>query len=203
MLWRRSGWSDLIILDLALPRLDGFGFLERLRGEAETRAIPVIVLTAYKYEENRVRSLELGAVEFVPKPFSPRKLVADVGMILGAGKKRVLVVDDDEGVRNLLAKLLEAEGCVIDTAADGPSGVAKALAYDYDLILMDNRMPGCRADEATERIMAEKPGQRIVIVTASPVDESVHQALQQGALACLSKPFDIEDVARMAREWLG
>ncbi len=78
---------DLIILDLALPRLDGFGFLKRLRGEAETRDIPVIVLTAYKYEENRIRSLELGAVEFVPKPFSLRELVADVGRILGAVKR--------------------------------------------------------------------------------------------------------------------
>ena len=77
---------DLIILDLALPRLDGFGFLERLRSEAETRAIPVIVLTVYRHEENRTRSLELGAVEFVPKPFSLRKLVADVGRILGVMK---------------------------------------------------------------------------------------------------------------------
>jgi len=75
---------DLIILDLALPRLDGFGFLERLKSEAETRAIPVIVLTAYSYEENRRKSLELGAVEFVPKPFSPRQLVAEVRKILGA-----------------------------------------------------------------------------------------------------------------------
>ena len=193
---------DLIILDLALPRLDGFGFLERLRGEAETKAIPVIVLTAYRYEENRTKSLELGAVEFVPKPFSPRKLVADVGRVLGVRRSRVLVVDDDEGVRDLLAKLLEAEGCVVDTADDGPRGVDKALAYDYDLILMDNRMPGCRADEATRRIMAGKPGQRIVIVTGSTVDTSVRQALQKGALACLSKPFNIDDVARMAREWL-
>ena len=70
---------DLIILDLVMPRLDGFGFLERLKSEAETSAIPVIVLTVYKYEENRSRSLELGAVGFVPKPFSLRELVTRVG----------------------------------------------------------------------------------------------------------------------------
>jgi len=79
---------DLIILDLGLPKMDGFGVLERLKGDAETSVIPVIVLTAYKYEENRARSFELGAVGFVPKPFSPRKLVAEVGKILGAEKSR-------------------------------------------------------------------------------------------------------------------
>ena len=69
---------DLIILDLVMPRLDGFGLLERLKSEAETRAIPVIVLTAYNCEENRSRSLELGAVGFVSKPFSLRKLAMKV-----------------------------------------------------------------------------------------------------------------------------
>ncbi|MEA3459867.1 MAG: response regulator [Chloroflexota bacterium] len=75
---------DLIILDLAMPRLNGFGFLERLRSEAETKAIPVIVLTAYDSEENRTRSFELGAVEFVPKPFGLRELIADVGRALNS-----------------------------------------------------------------------------------------------------------------------
>ncbi len=193
---------DLIILDLTMPRMDGFGFLEEIRNNGRANAVPVIVLTAYGYESNRARSLELGAVEFMTKPFSPRQLVAEVWKILGAKRKRVLVIDDDASVRDLLAGLLEAEGCVVDTAEDGPGGVEKALAGDYDLIFMDSRIPGCEADEATERIIAEKLKQRIVITTASPNDESVHRALESGALAWVSKPFGIEDVRRIKREWL-
>jgi len=83
----KSECPDLIILDLALPRLDGFGFLKQLRSEAETKDIPVIVLTAYKYGENRARSFELGVVGFVSKPFSPRGLVAEVREILGNEKE--------------------------------------------------------------------------------------------------------------------
>ena len=120
----------------------------------------------------------------------------------GGKKKGVLVVDDDASVRDLLAGLLEAEGCLVDTAEDGPGGVEKALAGDYDLIFMDSRIPGCRAEEATERIIAEKLRQRIVITTASSDDESVHRALECGALACVSKPFAIEDVRRIKRELL-
>jgi CheY-like chemotaxis protein len=196
---------DLIILDLAMPRMDGFGFLEEIRGNgsADSISAPVIVLTAYGFERNRARSLELGAVEFVTKPFSPRQLVAEVWKVLCGKKKRVLVIDDEAPVRDLLAGLLEAEGCVVDTAEDGPGGVEKALAGDYDLIFMDSKMPGCGADEATERIIAEKLGQRIVITTTSPGDEGVDRALDCGALAWVCKPFGIEDVRRVKREWLG
>ena len=194
---------DLIILDLTMPRMDGFGFLEGIRSNgSETSAIPVIVLTAYGYEMNRARSLELGAVEFMAKPFSPRQLVGEVWKALRGKKRRVLVIDSEASVRDLLAGLLEAEGCVVDTAEDGPGGVEKALAGDYDLIFMDSKTPGGGADEATERILAEKLRQRIVITTASPDDETVDRALERGALGYVSKPFGIEDVRKIKREWL-
>jgi two-component system alkaline phosphatase synthesis response regulator PhoP len=77
---------DLIILDLAMPRMNGFGLLEQMRCEVGGSAVPVIVLTAYSYESNRARCLELGAVQFLPKPFSPRQLVTEIGRILGANK---------------------------------------------------------------------------------------------------------------------
>ena len=73
---------DLIILDLTMPRMGGFGFLEEMRSNGGDSAVPVIVLTAYGFESNRARSLELGAVEFMTKPFSPRQLVGEVWKIL-------------------------------------------------------------------------------------------------------------------------
>ena len=75
---------DLIILDLTMPRMGGFGFLEEMRSndKANSVPVPVIVLTAYGFESNRAKSLELGAVEFMTKPFSPRQLVAEVWKVL-------------------------------------------------------------------------------------------------------------------------
>jgi DNA-binding response OmpR family regulator len=67
---------DLVLLDLMLPRVDGFEVLRRAR-EAGNRA-PVLVLTARGREEDRVRGLDLGADDYVVKPFSPRELLARV-----------------------------------------------------------------------------------------------------------------------------
>ncbi len=74
----RSASPDLILLDLMLPELDGLEVCKLLRRDAKTSAIPIIMLSARAGEMDRVLGLELGAVDYVPKPFSPRELVLRV-----------------------------------------------------------------------------------------------------------------------------
>ncbi|HEY8470043.1 MAG TPA: response regulator transcription factor [Longimicrobiales bacterium] len=73
---------DLIILDLMLPGFSGYDVLAELRRRSTTAEVPVIVLTARRDEPDRVRGLELGADDYVTKPFSPRELVLRVGAVL-------------------------------------------------------------------------------------------------------------------------
>ena len=74
---------DVIILDLNLPGLDGYGVLSQLRSRPATRGIPVMVLTAKGDEDNEVRVFELGANDFVTKPFRARSLTARLEAVLG------------------------------------------------------------------------------------------------------------------------
>ncbi len=74
---------DVIILDLNLPGLDGYGVLAQLRSRPATREIPVMVLTAKGDEDNEVRVFELGADDFVTKPFRARSLTARLEAVLG------------------------------------------------------------------------------------------------------------------------
>jgi DNA-binding response OmpR family regulator len=78
----RSHPTDLIVLDLMLPGLDGLLVCQALRGEATTAHVPIIMLTARGDEADRVTGLELGADDYVTKPFSPKELVARVGALL-------------------------------------------------------------------------------------------------------------------------
>ena len=73
---------DLIILDLMLPGLDGMMVCQALRQDPRTAAVPVLMLTARGEESDKVRGLELGADDYVVKPFSPKELVARIGALL-------------------------------------------------------------------------------------------------------------------------
>jgi DNA-binding response OmpR family regulator len=74
---------DIIVLDLNLPGLDGFGVLTHLRSRPATSEIPVVVLTAHGDEESEVRVFELGADDFLSKPFRARTLSARLQAVLG------------------------------------------------------------------------------------------------------------------------
>ena len=94
----RDGEPDLVVLDVMMPDLDGFETLARIR---EVSAVPVIMLTVKADEEDRIRGLDLGADDYVTKPFSPRELSSRIRAVLrraepakpGVGEP--LVIDDD------------------------------------------------------------------------------------------------------------
>lgn len=75
----RAAPPDLIVLDLMLPHVDGLTVCRTLRAESD---VPIIMLTARTTEEDRLEGLDLGADDYVPKPFSPRELVARVRAVL-------------------------------------------------------------------------------------------------------------------------
>ena len=82
----RARAYQLIVLDLMLPGLPGLELCRRLRREPDTAAVPIIMLTARTSEADRVVGLELGADDYVTKPFSPRELVARVRAVLRRGR---------------------------------------------------------------------------------------------------------------------
>ncbi|MBI3595158.1 MAG: response regulator transcription factor [Nitrospirae bacterium] len=73
---------DLLILDLMLPGMDGLEICKKLRGKTETASVPILMLTAKGEEFDKVLGLELGADDYLTKPFSPRELVARVKSLL-------------------------------------------------------------------------------------------------------------------------
>jgi len=94
----RDSMPDLVLLDVMLPDMDGFEVLKLIR---EISAVPVIMLTAKGEEDDRVHGLELGADDYITKPFSPRELVSRVRAVLrrtevlsGMGSRDLIEVDD-------------------------------------------------------------------------------------------------------------
>lgn len=75
---------DLILLDLMLPDLDGFGVCEILRRDPLSATIPIIIVSAWASTDSRNLGLELGALDYLTKPFSPKELVSRVNQLLHA-----------------------------------------------------------------------------------------------------------------------
>ena len=83
----RAKMPDLIVLDLMLPGVDGLEVCRRLKSDAKTRGIPIVMLTAKGSEADVVAGLELGASDYVTKPFSPRVLTARIRAVLRRGDR--------------------------------------------------------------------------------------------------------------------
>jgi Tfp pilus assembly pilus retraction ATPase PilT/CheY-like chemotaxis protein len=82
------GAPDVVLLDLNIPQLDGFGVLNHIRNRAQTSDLPVIVLTARGDEESEVRALQMGATDFLTKPFRPRALSARLQSLVNQKRLR-------------------------------------------------------------------------------------------------------------------
>ena len=78
----RAGLPDLVVLDLMLPELDGVMVCQAMRQDPRTAAVPIIMVTARADEADRIAGLELGADDYVTKPFSPKELTARVSALL-------------------------------------------------------------------------------------------------------------------------
>ncbi len=100
---------DLIILDLMLPDIDGFELCKNLRKDVKCSSIPIIMLTARAEESDRILGLELGADDYVVKPFSPRELVARIKAVIRREERK----HDSKIIRigNFLEMDLERYSC--------------------------------------------------------------------------------------------
>jgi two-component system, OmpR family, alkaline phosphatase synthesis response regulator PhoP len=79
---------DLILLDLMLPGMDGLEVCKTLKGDTKTSSIPIIMLTAKSQESDKIVGLELGADDYITKPFSPRELIARIKAVLRRVKEK-------------------------------------------------------------------------------------------------------------------
>jgi two-component system response regulator HydG len=113
---------------------------------------------------------------------------------------RVLVVDDEANMRRTLADILRNEGYEVTTAATGEEAVQRCSEAAYDIVLMDVRMPGIDGVEAFRRIRRHQEGVRVILMSAYGLEELKQAALDEGAIAFLTKPLDLDQAVRLISE---
>ena len=114
--------------------------------------------------------------------------------------RRALVVDDDLFMARTLADLLRLKGWTVATAHTGEDAVDAATAEDFDVVLMDIRMPGMDGVDAFRAMRAARPDVRVVLMTAYAAQDRIQEAERQGVRACIQKPFVVDQVTGLLNE---
>ena len=113
---------------------------------------------------------------------------------------RILVVDDEEIVRESLSGWLEKDGYTVATAPDGPSALARVEAERWSILLVDMKMPGMDGLQVLERVKEIQRDTTVVIMTAYATVDTAVSAMKLGAYDYLVKPFDPEELSLMVQK---
>ncbi len=112
----------------------------------------------------------------------------------------VLIVDDNRDLAEGLADGLEEEGYMVKTAPSAEDGIRHCQEADFDLVLMDVKLPGIDGIGGLIEILNLKPETRVVVMSGYKVETLLDEATRRGALAVLQKPFSMEQVLELIRE---
>jgi two-component system NtrC family sensor kinase len=155
-----------------------------------------------------------GATFIVDLPASPAPIEAPsktnvkqpitAGSGEGAGKK-VLVIDDEEPILEMLKETLSQEGYEVHTASDGESGLRRLNQISYDLTLCDWKMPGLNGQEVYERVRTSNPAvsDRMIFITGDVISPKTQAFLEKSKRRCLSKPFSLQEFRDAVRAGSG
>jgi excisionase family DNA binding protein len=121
----------------------------------------------------------------------------------GAARPRVLVVDDEASIRDLLAKTLALAEYDVDVAPDGRSALDRMRMYPYDLLIADLKMPGMDGLTVIREAKRYRTDLPVIIITGFSTESSAIEALNLGVAGYLTKPFRVPQVLAAAAKALG
>lgn len=201
---RRPG---AVLLDLMMPRLGGLDALKRIR--AFDPSILVVVVTGFLEPDIHRQALALGAAAVLTKPIAADDLLAALGRPREASTAsaapasppvaapptasagRVLVVDDEPEVREMLTEFLTLAGYAARAAEDGASAIRAVEEEAPDAILLDIEMPRLGGVETLTAIRAIDPDIKVIMVSGTTSVDLARSALAHGAFDYVVKPVDM------------
>jgi putative two-component system response regulator len=142
---------DLVISDVEMPNMDGFSLCRRIKENSETRAIPVVILSALDSDRDIDRGFEAGAAAYVSKSKAKNELKETIRKVMKDftfhRDRLILVVDDSKTIRALVKSGLEKVGYQVLTAEDGKNALELMRLRPPDLVLSDIDMPRMNGTE--------------------------------------------------------
>ncbi|HEY4640022.1 MAG TPA: response regulator, partial [Thermoanaerobaculia bacterium] len=183
-----------VTLDLVLPGIDGWEVLKTLKSDADTRDIPVVIISRV---DERDLGVALGADDYFVKPVDRDRLLNRVRQLTTAdqSKTRLLLIDDDTSLHELLDDELTRLGYTIESAFNGETGFAAAKENAPDVIILDLMMPGMSGFEVAGLLKDNPSTARIpiLVLTSKEISADDRRELQSKVAACVQKGKSARD----------
>jgi len=192
----------LVLTDVVMPNLSGRELANRLAKRCP--GIKVLFMSGYTDDAIVHHGVLEQGTEFIQKPFSPSQLALKVREMLAAAhhKARILIADDEAGVRSFLRAALEDGGYEAIEAADGEQALKEVRAGQVDLVLMDLVMPQQEGIETIRILRHEMPGIGIIAISGAFGGQYLDIARLLGAQAVLTKPVSADTLLAKVAEVL-
>jgi CheY-like chemotaxis protein len=192
---------QLIVLDIQLPKLDGWQVLTELKASPWTREVPVVIVTV---TEDRHPTSGLGVQEFFVKPIDHEDFLRRL-RAFRPGASRILLAEDDEATRKLLADMLRAEGATVTEADNGRAALERLEEEVPDLIVLDLMMPELDGFAVVEQVRDRADLSRlpVLVVTSKDITAEDRRRLNGRIHALLQKQRLTPEKLRQHLEALG
>jgi diguanylate cyclase (GGDEF)-like protein len=115
-------------------------------------------------------------------------------------KANILVIDDEENIRELLRELLEDENFSVSTASSGEEGIEIAKERAFDVVITDLKMPGMSGIEVIRKFKEKNSNTTVIVITGYPTIESAVEAMKEGAYDYILKPFNLDHIKLVVRK---
>ncbi len=186
----REHLPDLITLDLLMPGLDGWEVLRRLRREEALRELPVIIVSVAGSEN---RGGVLGEVDILDKPIDTPELSRVLRRNLAPANGKVLIVDDSDDDRELIATYVKRTNSRIELARNGLEALKKLETFEPDLVILDLMMPVMGGAQFLEKLREDPRYDHlpVIVVTGARMGEDDFDRISRRVEAVLEKGGDL------------
>jgi len=221
---------DLVLLDLVMPKMDGFEVIKELRTGAYDPDIRIIVFSNLSQREDKERAMDLGANGFITKSdYTPSQLVEEVRRLLNqyqeqkrnearlenpqngtadvdTDRKRILIIEDEEVFIEMFSEKLKQEGFDVVAARNGAWGIKEAQAGNYDLYILDVSMPVMDGEEILVKLRQDEKTKNVpaIMMSASSQAEKLGDLKDLGVVEFIMKTqITPSALANKVKETLG
>lgn len=202
---------DLVISDVEMPRLDGYGLCQRVKEHPQWAQTPFVICSSLAQGRDVVRAFESGTDDYLIKPIHEDELLSRVSELLASieqgGREHILVVDDSRIIRNLIRGGLSKQGFEVTTAEDGQDALDKIAGMDTtpSVIISDFEMPRMGGFDLGMALRNDERTRFVPLIMMSARDDTRNRKLMKaaGAMGFLGKPFEPDKMVALVERVLG